>query len=78
MIILDNFLWLQHYAQNTHVERMPVYGIQRKADGSNLFDPLYAVFQKKWIHDENPTYDFVKDELVYPSGNTKKIDLDHL
>lgn len=41
MIILDNFLWLQHYHQNRHVEYMPVYGISRskKEDEYSLFDP---------------------------------------
>jgi len=68
MIILDDFLWLQYYDPRFHVERMPVYGINRKKDGSNLFDPLYEVFKKNWNHDYNPTYDFAADELVFPRG----------
>lgn len=75
MIILDDFLWLQFYDLRFHVERMPVYGIYKKKDGESLFDPLYAVFQKKWNFDYNPTYDFDKDELVYPEdieGNIKR------
>lgn len=68
MIILDDFLWLQYYDPRFHVEQMPVYGISRKKDGSNLFDPLYEVFKKKWNHDYNPTYDFETGELVFPQG----------
>lgn len=68
MIILDDFLWLQYYDSRYHVEQMPVYGISRRKDGSNLFDPLYEVFKKKWNHDYNPTYDFETNELVYPPG----------
>lgn len=74
MIILDDFLWLQFYDPRFHVEKMPVYGIHEKRGGESLFDPLYAVFQKKWNFDYNPTYDFDKDELVYPEdteGNIK-------
>lgn len=67
MIILDNFLWLQYYHLCKHVERMPVYGISRATDEGtySLFDPLYAVFQKKWHDDNNPIFDFTTDELVY-------------
>ncbi len=72
MIILDDFLWLQHYHQNRHVERMPVYGISRsqKTNEYSLFDPLYDVFQKKWRHDNNPTYDFKTDEIVHIHPDT--------
>lgn len=72
MIILGDFLWLQHYHQNRHVEHMPVYGISRsqKTDEYSLFDPLYDVFQKKWRHDNNPTYDFASDEIVTLNPST--------
>lgn len=67
MIILDNFLWLQYYHSHTHVEKMPVYGISNSSMRGeyNLFSPLYAVFEKKWLHDGNPTFDFNTDEIVY-------------
>lgn len=67
MIILDNFLWLQHYDPRSHVDLMPVYGIYRKEEGDSFFGPLYEVFKKKWNHDYNPTYDFETAELVYPA-----------
>lgn len=66
MIILDNFLWLQYYHPNTHVHRMPVYGISRASNNrESLFEPLYNVFLKKWRHDDSPVYDFDTDEIVF-------------
>lgn len=60
MILLDDFLWLQYYHPNCHVEQMPVYGIYRRQQIGeySLFGPLYEVFQKKWNNDNNPTVDF--------------------
>jgi hypothetical protein len=75
MIILDDFLWLQYYHPTTHVESTPVYGVSRSRilGEYSLFDPLYAVFQKKWRHDDNPTYDFTNKELVYPDGKKESL-----
>lgn len=75
MIILDNFMWLQYYHPKKHVERMPVYGISRsqKKEEYSLFDPLYGVFQKKWYHDGNPTYDFNTGEAVSPDGRRESL-----
>lgn len=69
MIILDDFLWLQYYHPTMHVEHTPVYGIKR-GGSSSLFNPLYDVFQKKWFHDDNPTYDFASEKLLYPNGKS--------
>lgn len=73
MIIIDKFLWLQHYVSNLHVESSPVYGIYKNRDGESLFDPLYGVFLKKWKFDNNPTYDFDNDLLVYPEDEKGEI-----
>ncbi len=75
MIILDNFMWLQYYHPTKHVEQMPVYGISRspKREEYSLFDPLYGVFQKKWYHDGNPTYDFNSGEAVFPDGKREPL-----
>lgn len=73
LIRLDNFMWLQYYHPNSHVEKMPVYGLKR-AHGKgnhNLFDPLYSVFEKKWLHDSNPYYDFSTDKIVYLNETAK-------
>ena len=69
MILLDDFLWLQYYHPNSHVEQMPVYGIYRKQQIGeySLFGPLYEVFQKKWNSDNNPTVDLSSDIIpVHP------------
>jgi hypothetical protein len=66
MIIIDDFLWLQHYVTAHHVENTPVFGIHRDNNSESLFEPLYAVFMKKWKFDGNPTYNFDSDLLVYP------------
>lgn len=69
MILLDDFLWLQYYHPNSHVEQMPVYGIHRKQPIGeySLFGPLYEVFQKKWNDDNNPTVDLRSNTIpVHP------------
>lgn len=75
MIIADdNFLWLQYYDPEKHVEHTPVYGI-RCRDEYTLFEPLRDVFLKKWWHDDNPSYNFETDELEYPNGKREKLSL---
>lgn len=75
MIIADDFLWLQYYDPKEHVEYTPVYGIKRDHNNYTLFEPLSAVFTKKWEHDNNPTYDFDTGSLMYPDRGTEKINL---
>lgn len=77
MILLDDFLWLQYYHPNCHVEQMPVYGIYRRQQIGeySLFGPLYEVFQKKWNDDNNPTVDLRSDIIpAHPHDPSTNID----
>ncbi len=72
IIQIGKTLWLQYYEPKTHVENMPVFGVERKQDKSNLFDPLHDIFLKKWDHDDNPLYNFKTQELEYPDTGSKE------
>lgn len=65
MVILGDYLWLQHYHTDLDVQTMPEYVLQhnRKDHG---FYTLYAhYFEQRWASAEIPEYDLETDELVY-------------
>ncbi|MBI3606332.1 MAG: hypothetical protein HY207_00010 [Nitrospirae bacterium] len=77
MIFAGDFLWLQHYPPMRDVEQAPVFGISQSLEGGvdTLFDPLHAVFGKKWDHDFNPTYIFDRDVVEYPDPDHTRVPL---
>lgn len=65
MVILGDYLWLQHYHADLDVQTMPEYVLRhnRKDHG---FYTLYAhYFEQRWESAEIPEYDLETDELVY-------------
>lgn len=78
IIRADDFMWLQHYKNAEHVERMPVYGVAREKmdDVETLFEPLHSVFEKKWHNDNNPVYNFATDKIEYSRTKNVKIDFE--
>jgi hypothetical protein len=65
MVILGDYLWLQHYHADLDVQTMPEYVLRhnRKDHG---FYTLYAhYFEQRWESAGVPEYDFETDELVY-------------
>lgn len=65
MIILGDYLWLQHYHTGLDVRWMPEYVFQHKVDHHGLYTLFYQYFTKRWENQEIPEYDFQTDELVY-------------
>jgi hypothetical protein len=65
MVILGDYLWLQHYHAALDVQTMPEY-VLRHNPRDHGFYTLYAhYFSLRWESPENPEYDFETDELVY-------------
>jgi hypothetical protein len=65
MVILGDFLWLQHYHTGLDVRWMPEYVFQHNPDHHGLYTLFYQYFTKRWENQEIPEYDFQTDELVY-------------
>ncbi|MEQ1793206.1 MAG: hypothetical protein ABL970_03360 [Nitrospira sp.] len=67
MVILGDYLWLQHYHAALDVQTMPEY-VLRHNPKDHSFYTLYAhYFSQRWESSEIPEYDFETDELVYRS-----------
>lgn len=69
MVILGDYLWLQHYHTGLDVKWMPEYVFQHHLDHHGLYTLFYQYFIKRWENHEIPEYDFQTDELVYRSRN---------
>lgn len=65
MVILGDYLWLQHYHTGLDVRWMPEYVFQHNPDNHGLYTLFYQYFTKRWESLEIPEYDFETDELVY-------------
>ena len=69
MVILGDYLWLQHYHTGLDVKWMPEYVFQHNLDHHGLYTLFYQYFTKRWENHEIPEYDFQTDELVYRARN---------
>lgn len=69
MVILGDYLWLQHYHTGLDIRWMPEYVFQHNLDHHGLYTLFYQYFTKRWENQEIPEYDFQTDELVYRARN---------
>ncbi len=53
MIFTNNYLWLQYYKPDAHVDNTPVYTFFANKSGTSLYFPLVDVFRKRWERDGN-------------------------
>jgi hypothetical protein len=65
MVILGDYLWLQHYHTELDIRWMPEYVFQHNPDHHGLYTLFYQYFTKRWENQQIPEYDFQTDELVY-------------
>jgi hypothetical protein len=65
MVILGDYLWLQHYHTGLDIRWMPEYVFQHKLHHHGLYTLFYQYFTKRWENPDIPEYDFQSDELVY-------------
>lgn len=69
LVILGDYLWLQHYHTDLDVQRMPEYVLQHNQNGHGLYTLCYQYFVQRWQSHEIPEYDLDTDELVYRGSN---------
>jgi len=73
MIILGDYLWLQHYHTGLDVRWMPEYVFQHKVDHHGLYTLFYQYFTKRWENQDIPEYDLHTNELVYRTRNGSEL-----
>ncbi|MEQ1793333.1 MAG: hypothetical protein ABL970_04000 [Nitrospira sp.] len=67
MVILGDYLWLQHYHADLAIEAMPEYVLQHNRNTHGLYTLYTHYFEHRWENPEIPEYDLETDELVYRS-----------
>ncbi len=65
MVILGDYLWLQHYHADLDVAVMPEYVLRRNRKDYGLYTLYAHYFEQRWQSAEIPEYDLDTDELVY-------------
>jgi len=73
MVILGDYLWLQHYHTGLDIRWMPEYVFQHNLGHHGLYTLFYQYFAKRWENQEIPEYDFQTDELVYHERNGSEL-----
>ncbi|MFQ5991855.1 MAG: hypothetical protein ACE5NA_05400 [Nitrospiraceae bacterium] len=69
LVILGDYLWLQHYHTDLDVQSMPEYVLQHNLKGHGLYTLCHQYFVQRWQSPDIPEYDLDTDELVY-RGNS--------
>lgn len=67
MVILGDYLWLQHYHAAFDVQTMPEYVLRHNRKDHGLYTLYAHYFEQRWESAEIPEYDLETDELVYRS-----------
>ncbi len=73
LVILGDYLWLQHYHTDLDVRTMPEYVLQHNLKDHGLYTLCYQYFVQKWASTDIPEYDLDTDELVYRGHNGTEV-----
>ncbi|HKY70652.1 MAG TPA: hypothetical protein VJL88_01930 [Nitrospira sp.] len=65
MLILGDYLWLQHYHADSDVRTMPEYVLRHNRQHHGLYSLYAHYFAQRWQSTEIPEYDLDTDDLVY-------------
>ena len=65
MVILGDYLWLQHYHADVDVQAMPEYVLRHNRKDHGLYTLYAHYFEQRWESADIPEYDLETDELVY-------------
>ena len=70
LVILGDYLWLQHYHPDLNVRAMPEFVLQHNLKDHGLYTFYHHYFVQRWGSRDIPEYDLDTDELVYrgPQG----------
>ncbi len=69
LVILGDYLWLQHYHTDLDVQTMPEYVLKHNLKDHGLYTLYYQYFVQRWERTDMPEYDLDTDELVYRGHN---------
>ncbi len=69
MMILGDYLWLQHYHAELDAQTMPEYVARRHHAQPGLYTLYAHYFVQRWENAQIPEYDLERDELVYRAPN---------
>ncbi len=72
LVILGDYLWLQHYHPDLNIRTMPEYVLKHNSNDHGLYTFYYHYFVQRWGSHEIPEYDLDTDELVYRGWQTKE------
>ena len=73
LVILGDYLWLQHYHVDLDVQTMPEYVLRHNRKDHGLYTLYAHYFVQRWESAEIPEYDLDTDELVYRSRTGNEI-----
>ena len=73
LVILGDYLWLQHYHTDLDVKTMPEYVLRHNRKDHGLYTLYAHYFVQRWGSAEIPEYDLDTDELVYRSKTGNEI-----
>jgi hypothetical protein len=73
LVILGDYLWLQHYHADLDVQTMPEYVLRHNRKDYGLYTLYAHYFVQRWESAEIPEYDLDTDELVYRSKTGNEI-----
>lgn len=73
LVILGDYLWLQHYHTDLDVQTMPEYVLQRSCKDHGLYTLYAHYFMQRWESVEIPEYDLDRDELVYRNRTSQEL-----
>jgi len=73
LVILGDYLWLQHYHADLDVQTMPEYVLRHNNKDHGLYTLYGHYFMQRWESGEIPEYDLDTDELVYRSKTGNEI-----
>ncbi len=65
LVILGDYLWLQHYHTDLDIQEMPEYVLRHTPKDHGLYTLCYQYFVQRWERTDIPEYDLETDELVY-------------
>jgi hypothetical protein len=73
MVILGDYLWLQHYHADVDVQTMPEYVLKHNRKAHGLYSLCTHYFEQRWASADIPEYDLETDELVYRNRTGSEI-----
>ena len=72
LVILGDYLWMQHYHTDLDIQEMPEYVLRHNSKDHGLYTLCYQYFVQRWERTEIPEYDLDTDELVYRDRNGRE------